>query len=90
MGIMAVTIKIMPESPETDLEKIKETIKKSLEENEGKNAEFEEEPVAFGLKAVIVKFWWPEDKEFEEFENSLKEIEGVSSTETIDLRRAVG
>ena len=90
MGIMAVKIKVMPSSLDTDLEKIKDLIKKSLDAAQGKNPKFETENIAFGLKALIVTFGWPEDKEFEVFENKLKSIEGLSSVETLDLRRAIG
>jgi len=90
MGITAVKIKIMPTSPETDLERIKDEAKELVEELGGKNCNFEEEPIAFGLKALIAFFAWPEELELEELENSLKEIEEVSSVQVIDMRRAFG
>lgn len=90
MGVMAVKIKIMPESLETDLMKIEEEVKKMMERNGVKNPKFEVQPIAFGLKALIVLFGWPEEKEFEGFENSLVKIKGVSSIEVIDMRRAIG
>jgi len=90
MGIMAVKIKIMPESLETDLVKIEEEVKRMMERNGVKNPKFEVQPIAFGLKTLIVLFGWPEEKEFEGFENSLAKIKGVSSIEVIDMRRAIG
>ncbi len=90
MGIMAVKIKIMPESLETSLVKIEEEVKNILEKSNVKNPEFEAQPIAFGLKALIVLFGWPEEKEFEGFETSLMKIKGVSSIEVIDMRRAIG
>ena len=90
MGIMAVKIKIMPESLETDLVKIEEEVRKLMERTSVKNPKFEVQPVAFGLKTLIVLFGWPEEKEFEGFENSLMKVKGVSSTEVIDMRRAIG
>ena len=56
----------------------------------GKNCNFEEEPIAFGLKAIIALFAWPEEKELESLENELKDIEGVNSIQVIDIRRAFG
>ncbi len=56
----------------------------------GKNPRFEEEPIAFGLKAVIALFAWPEESELEALESSLNEIEDVSSIQVIDMRRAFG
>ncbi len=87
MGTAGIKIKIMPVSPETDLEKIKKEAKEIIEEKGGKNREYAEEPIAFGLKAVIAFFEWPEEKELEEVENSLKNIENVNSVQIVDMRR---
>lgn len=89
MGIAAVKIKIMPSSPNANLEKIKEEAKKLIE-NKGKNCQFEEEPIAFGLIAIIAFFAWPEEEELEQLEEKLKNIEEVSSIQVIDMRRAFG
>ena len=80
----------MPISVETDLEGIKEKSKELIEGEEGKNIGFEEEPIAFGLKAVIVTFLWNEEKELENLENSLENLENVNSIQIIDMRRAIG
>ncbi len=90
MGIAAVKIRILPTSPEADLEKIKKIIKSIVEKKGGKNCSFEEEPIAFGLKALIALFAWPEELELENLENSINEIEEVSSVQVIDMRRALG
>ena len=90
MGTTLVKIKIMPTSPDVDLEEIKESAKKVVESNKGKNISFEEEPIAFGLKAVIVGFGIDENDELEPIENSLREMENVSSAEVSDMRRAFG
>ena len=90
MGLVAVKIKIMPKSTETDLVKVEEKVKKKLEENSVKNPQFKVQPIAFGLKALIILFGWPEEKEFEGFEKDLQKIKDVSSVEVIDMRRAIG
>lgn len=90
MGIAAVKIKILPSSPEADLEKLKGTIKSIVEESGGKNCQFEEEPIAFGLIALIALFAWPEELELESLEKSINDIEEVSSVQVIDMRRAFG
>lgn len=87
---MAVKIKIMPESLETDLVKIEEEVKRMMKTRGVKNPKFEVQPIAFGLKALIVLFGWPEEKEFSVVENSLMKIKGVSSIKVIDMRRAIG
>ena len=89
-GITAVIVKIMPDSPEADLEKIKKKVKSTLEEHGSKNISFEEEPIAFGLSAIKIKFAWPEEKSTDLIENSLSEIKHVSSVTIEDYRRAFG
>ena len=90
MGIAGIKIKIMPESPDSNLEEIKQKAKAIVGEKGGKNCSFEEELIAFGLKAVIAFFAWPEEKELENLEEKLKKIENVNSVQIIDMRRAIG
>ncbi len=92
MAQVVVTLKIMPESPETDLSliqnKAEEEIKKFAGDTEIK---IEQEPIAFGLKALKILFVMDEDKgSTEELENNIKNIESVNSVETVDVRRAIG
>jgi translation elongation factor aEF-1 beta len=90
MGTALVIIKIMPESPDSNLEKIQETAKQIVEEKGGKNPNTKTEPIAFGLNAIILNFAMDETLEVDNFENPLKEIEQVNSTEVVDFRRAFG
>jgi len=75
MGDVAVSLKIMPESPETDLEKIKEEISKKIEIKDSKI-----EPLAFGLNALKILIIIP-DKESESLINEIKSVSGVSDIE---------
>lgn len=82
--IAVIKMKIMPTSPEVDLEALKEKIKKSVEEMGGANKEYSEQPIAFGLKAILASFRWDEEKELDEVEeklNNLDEVQSVSVTE---------
>ena len=90
MGIALIKIKLMPASPETNLEEIKNKAYLVIEENKGKNTMFTEEPIAFGLKAVIASFNIEEEDPLEPIEESLRKIESVNSAEVIDMRRAFG
>ena len=90
MGTALIKIKIMPVSPETDLSKIQEKAKEIIEKNKGQRVSFETQPIAFGLKALIVGFDLDESLELEPIEKGLREIENVNSTEVIDMRRAFG
>lgn len=90
MGTALIKIKIMPSSPEIDLNKIQELAEKSIESNKGSKTNFEIQPIAFGLKALIASFSIDESDELEPLENSLRKIKNVSSAEVIDMRRAFG
>ncbi|MBU2562606.1 MAG: elongation factor 1-beta [Nanoarchaeota archaeon] len=89
MGIAGVKIKIMPSSVEADLTKIKQEAKIFIEKKGGKCREITEEPIAFGLKAIIIFFEWPEEKELEEIEKELEEIENINSAQITDMRRLI-
>lgn len=90
MGTAAVKIKIMPDSPASNLKEIEEKVKALVEKDRGKVMGFTQEPIAFGLKAVYVSFEWPEEKELDELEEKLNKIKDVKSAEVIDIRRAIG
>ena len=90
MGTVIVKIKIMPESIETNLGEIENRIKKELEAENSNNYKTEIKPIAFGLKALIIMFEWPEEKPLEEFEEKIRKIQGISSLEILDMRRALG
>ena len=77
----------MPSSPSVNLEEIKSEAKKIVKEGGGYNREYCEEPIAFGLKAVIAFFEWPEDSALEELEEKFRNVENVSSINIIDMRK---
>ncbi len=91
MATAGVQFKIMPEGIEVNLNELSEKIEESIASFEsGVFNESKEEPIAFGLKALIVTFALSEDEEVDAVEKKIEEIEGVSSVELIDYRRAVG
>ena len=90
MGTALVIIKIMPGSPATKLDPIKEKAQQIAEKNGGKNISMKIEPIAFGLNSILLNFAIDESNEIDPIENSLKKIKGVSSAEVIDFRRAFG
>ena len=72
MGKVAVSLKIMPETPDTDLNKIKDEIAGKIELKDSKI-----EPLAFGLSAlkilVVVL-----DESIEGLESKIREVDGIS------------
>ncbi len=88
MGMNAIELNVMPESLDTDLEKIKQEIKKKLKE--AKNIKIEEKEIAFGLKSLAVLIAWPDNIDTDKIENIISKIKGVSSCQIEDIRRAFG
>ena len=76
MGNVAVELKVMPESTDIDLEKVKEEISKKMKLQDSKI-----EPLAFGLKQLKILVIVP-DGETGDLEGKIKEIKGVSEVET--------
>jgi elongation factor 1-beta len=81
MGTVAVTLKVMPESPTVDLEKIKSEIRKKIKNVRIKG--IEEKPVAFGLKLLEILLILPDAKGgTDAIEEEIRSIKGVASVET--------
>ncbi len=87
MADAAVKIRIMPDSPTADLAKIESEARKIIEKHKGKIAKVEQEPIAFGLIAVILTFSIVETFNQDPLENELRAISNVNSAEIIDFRR---
>ena len=92
MAKVIVTWKVMPETAESDLEAVKVSVKKSIEDFGGFiNGEMTEEPVAFGLKFVKVSFAYDEDKgTTDEIEDELSKDDNIQSVEVLSVGRAMG
>ncbi len=77
MSKAIITFKLMPESPDTDLEPIKEKALEIAKEN-GSIGEMQakEEPIAFGVVALLMDILLPEDKTggIDEVEKCLKKM----------------
>jgi len=88
MGNVLVSMKIFPADITVDLNQLKQQIERSLPKDASVR-KFVEEPIAFGLNALIAHILIPEDKsgELEKIENALRNIEGVSNIETFMVQR---
>jgi elongation factor 1-beta len=75
MGDVAVSMKIMPASVDTDIEKIKEEISKKVEIKDSKV-----EVIAFGLKALKILIVIP-DKGVDQLKDDIASIDGISEVE---------
>ncbi len=88
MGNVMVSVKIFPSDIIADMKGFQENIRKTLE---GKASiyKFDEEPVAFGLVAVVAHIVMPEDAEgrMDEVEQRLKSLNGISEVQVLVSRR---
>jgi elongation factor 1-beta len=89
MGTALITYKIMPEGIPKNFDSLKNKLKEVIEKFEGKVNKLEEQPIAFGLKAVILTISLDETKETSPLEEELRNIDEVSSIDVIDYRRAI-
>jgi translation elongation factor aEF-1 beta len=83
-----VSLKIFPSDVDVDRESLKRNIEKTLP-NYASVHQFEEEPIAFGLVAIIAHVLLPEDKTggIDEVESNLKKIAEISDFQTLMVRR---
>ncbi len=80
MGKVAISIKVLPESPEADMERIVEEIKNKIEVRDVKI-----EPFVFGLKVIKLLVVREDAEGSEEVENALRSIKGVGEVEVESL-----
>ncbi len=88
MARVLVSMKIYPEDITIPLAKLKEQVQAIIPQD-SKILRFEEEPIAFGLVALIAHVLIPEEKQeqLENIENSIRGIQGVSNLETFMMQR---
>ena len=86
MGTVALTFRIMPESPETDLNKVKAEIKNVVSKHGGMELKsVEEKPIAFGLRSLQLLITMPDSQGTGKLEEEIADIDGVASVEAGDV-----
>lgn len=88
MARVVVSLKIFPADINVNLDALKEKIKNSLP-SYASVYKFEEEPIAFGLVALIAHIVLPENQSggLDEIERSIQSVGDVSDIQTIMVRR---
>jgi elongation factor 1-beta len=82
MGSVAVIVRVMPESPEVNLEQLKKALKQKLPGIQ----EIREEPIGFGLKSLkVLAVLNDAGGETDAIEKLLNEVEGVERAEIIEV-----
>jgi elongation factor 1-beta len=92
MADVIVKLKVMPSDPGADLLKIQKACEVEIKKFGAKVIHsVKQEPVAFGLKAVVIIFLIDEKiSNMDVLEAAIKKIHEVQSAEIIDVRRALG
>ncbi len=92
MANVVVTLRIMPNSPDADLQELEKRAKEEIIKFcSSKEFKTEIQPVAFGLKALNIIFVMDESiGSTESLENKIVHIDDVESVEVTDVRRAIG
>ncbi|MHB8102846.1 MAG: elongation factor 1-beta [Methanosarcina sp.] len=88
MGDVAAKIKIMPESVDTDLAELKEKLKSAIPVGAELHGDIVEDPIAFGLKALIVTLI-VNDQEggTEAVEEAFAKIPGAENVQVLEAYR---
>lgn len=87
MGEVVATVKLMPESPDVDLEQMKIDVQSVVNED-AELHKIDEEPIAFGLVALNVMFIVDDcEGGTEVVEEKLSKVSNVNSIEVMDVRR---
>ncbi|QCC47173.1 elongation factor 1-beta [Halobellus limi] len=87
MGKVAAKIKVMPNSPEIDLDDLQERLEQSLPEGAKING-FERDDVAFGLVALLPTVVVPDDAGgTEAVEEAFHGVDGVESVSVENVGR---
>ena len=92
MAKAIITFKLMPESPDVDLEAIKtKALEIAQEAGSIGQMQTKVEPIAFGLKAVLILAMYDvEGADFDGIAQKMSEIEGVQSAEVAKMDLALG
>jgi elongation factor 1-beta len=82
MGNVALILRVMPESPDVDLEKLKTQIRAKIPEVQ----DVREEPIGFGLKALKIAVVVSDSGgQSDTVEADITAIEGVERAEIVEL-----
>jgi len=91
MADAIITFKIMPESPDIDLDMVESEATKLISQAGGEVGKSEKIPIAFGLVSLNLIFVIDEKLGgTDDLELQIQKIEGVNSVEVTDVRRAIG
>lgn len=91
MANLIATLRVLPESPEIDLDVLEESIR-DVVPSHMEMYKVEREPIAFGIIALNVMILTTDDEkgDITPLEESIQGIDEVSQVEVTDVRRTLG
>jgi elongation factor 1-beta len=91
MATIVVTMRIMPDAPDTDLDAVTSAATEKIAAFGGTVGKTDQEPVAFGLKAIVLMFTMDEAKgSTDALETQISSMGQVASVQITDVRRTIG
>lgn len=89
MGKIVVTVKILPNDINLDMDKTAEKVKEIIKLYKGEAGKYQIEPIAFGLKELYIYFLIEETGDMESIMKEISNLDGIDSAETIDIRKEI-
>ena len=87
MNKIVASVKIFPEDIVISKEDLKEAIKRAIPES-GALYRIDEEPIAFGLVALVARIAMPEaEGQMDKVEEALKSVENVGEIQVVNVWR---
>ena len=87
MAKVVVQVKIFPTETTVDLAELRKKIEKALPPDTSV-ARFDEEPIAFGLVALVARVVMPEEEgRMDKVEEALKSVENVGEIQVVNVWR---
>lgn len=91
MASVIITLKIMQESPDVHLAELQKHAEEAVKKHNARVMKVEIQPVAFGLKAILLTFARDEALgDTEPIEQDVAKLKGVASVQVTHASRALG
>jgi elongation factor 1-beta len=90
MAWLVITLRVMPEDPDVDLDSLQKKVEAIISEV-GKVNTITKQPIGFGIVALDINFSMDEKKgDTEPLQEKVAALEGVNSAEITAISRALG
>ncbi len=87
MAKVVITMKVLPDSPERNLDELRKAVEEKIKSEGGAIYKESIEPIAFGINAIVIAFVLDEDRGSEGVLEKVKAIEGTGDVQITDMTR---